>query len=323
MNASAFRFALMRWYDQHGRDLPWRRTRDPYAVLVSEFMLQQTQVATVAPHYNEWLERFPDFVALARARESTVLRSWEGLGYYARARNLHATAKIVADRHRGRLPKSINALRHLPGIGKYTAHALATFAFDRPVPIVEVNTSRVLARLFSLRIPIDSTAGEQSLWDRANTLVPAAASSIYNSALIDLGALICLPRNPKCGACPVRKFCRCKNPALIPVKKSRPPTKRLIERHAFSVRGNKLLLHQSDGRWRGMWVLPQSSPRAKGARAIHVATFPFTNHQITLEVFRQRAGKDDRRQRRWFAFTKLNSVPIPSPHRRAIDALLD
>src|SRR6266853_972505 len=160
-----FRRRLLSWYHRHGRDLPWRRTCNPYAILVSEFMLQQTQVGTVLPYYKKWLQRFPNFAALARASEAEALHAWQGLGYYARARNLHSTAKRVVDRQRGRFPQSIEQMQLLPGVGKYTAHALATFAFDQPVAIVEANTSRVLSRFFDLRIPIDSTAGRNALWN--------------------------------------------------------------------------------------------------------------------------------------------------------------
>src|SRR6059058_570319 len=156
-NVRAFRRSLLDWYRRYGRDLPWRHTRDPYAVLVSEFMLQQTQVSAVIPYYNEWLRRFPNFGAVARASESDILHAWQGLGYYARARNLHAAAKIVNARHGGRFPHDLAAIRALSGIGRYTANALATFAFDQPVPIVETNTDRVLARLFDLHSPIDQT----------------------------------------------------------------------------------------------------------------------------------------------------------------------
>src|SRR5260370_28182200 len=160
-----------------GRDLPWRHTRDPYAILISEFMLQQTQVATVLPDCNEWFRRFPDFSALARASESDVLHAWQGLGYYARARNLHATAKTIVERHGGRFPKLIEQMQQLPGIGKYTAHAVAGFAFDQSVPIVEANTARVLARIFNLQTRIDKTAGREMLWNRAKQLVPERGRS--------------------------------------------------------------------------------------------------------------------------------------------------
>src|SRR5437867_5810945 len=184
-----FRRALTTWYRKHGRDLPWRRTRDPYAILVSEFMLQQTQVATVIPYYHEWFRQFPDFAALNRASENDILRAWQGLGYYARARNLHATARAVVDRFRGRFPRSIEQMQRLPGIGKYTAHAIASFAFDQPVPIIEANTARVLARLFNLQTPIDQTTGRAALWNHAASLVPRSSTRGYNSALIDLCAV--------------------------------------------------------------------------------------------------------------------------------------
>ena len=183
-------------------------------------MLQQTQVAAVIPYYNEWLRRFPDFAALARAPESDILHAWQGLGYYARARNLHAVAKTVQHRHGGRFPRNLAAISELPGVGRYTANAVATFAFDQPVPIVETNTARVLARLFDFHSPIDRAAGREELWKRARTLVPKYSARIYNSALVDLGALICSPRQPKCRICPVKKFCRAKDPETLPNKKS-------------------------------------------------------------------------------------------------------
>src|SRR5436853_1478427 len=155
-NVRAFRRSLLRWYRRDGRDLPWRGTRDAYAILVSEFMLQQTQVATVIPYFNAWLRRFLDFASLARASENHVLHAWQGLGYYARARNLHATARAVVNRRHGRFPRSVEQIRQFPGIGKYTAHAVASFAFNESVPIVESNTARVLTRLFNFRKPIDS-----------------------------------------------------------------------------------------------------------------------------------------------------------------------
>lgn len=214
-----FRAALTSWYHENGRVLPWRETRDPYAILVSEVMLQQTQVVTVSPYHNEWLNRFPDFASLARASESDVLHAWQGLGYYARAQNLWAAAKIVVQRHCKRFPRSIEQMQQLPGIGKYTAHAVASFAFDQPVPIVEANTARALTRIFNFQMPIDQAAGRTALWKRAGILVPLHSARIYNSALTDLGALICLPRHPRYEICPVKKFCRAKNPESLPIKK--------------------------------------------------------------------------------------------------------
>jgi A/G-specific adenine glycosylase len=289
-------------------------------------MLQQTQVGTVLPYYREWLRRFPNFAALARASEAEVLHAWQGLGYYNRARNLHATAKIVATRHCEHFPKSINQLQQLPGVGKYTAHAIATFAFDQPVAIIEANTSRLLSRLLDLRLPIDSTAGRNALWNSASALTPKKTPAAYNSALLDLGALVCLPRQPKCGICPVKKFCRAKNPKSLPIKRPRPGTKQLVEKHAFVVEDDKLLLEKSPARWRGMWILPpvklDGLKPSSLPHPIYTATFPFTNHRITLHVFRQRSPKARKQTQRWFGRHELDSIPMPSPHRRAVMALL-
>ena len=323
----AFQRPLLRWLRRYGRNLPWRRTRDPYAILVSEFMLQQTQVATVIPYYDEWLRRFPDFASLARASENDVLRAWQGLGYYARARNLHATAKAVVHRRRGRFPRSIEQMQKLPGIGKYTAHAVASFAFNQSVPIVEANTARVLTRLFNLRKAIDSVAGRTTLWEHAASLLSKSNARIYNSALMDLGALVCIPRKPNCGICPVKKFCLAKNPKTLPVRKSRPRTTRLVEKHAFVVRQGKILLEQSSKRWRGMWILPPLKldglkPSSSQQRPLYTSVFPFTHHRATLQVFRHGAQEITNEQRRWFRIRSLDSVPIPSPHLRAITDLL-
>ena len=296
---------------------------DPYAILISEFMLQQTQVATVLPYYAEWLCRFPDFSALARASKSEVLHAWQGLGYYARARNLQATAKTIVDRHGGRLPKSIDQMRQLPGIGRYTAHAVASFAFNQSVPIVETNTARVLARIFNLQTPIDKTAGREILWNRATQLVPKRGAARFNSALLDLGALVCLPRQPKCEICPVKKFCRAKNPETLPVKKARLPTRQLIETHAFIVKQSKILLAQSAARWRGMWILPPLQTRSPTKGAVHMSIFPFTHHRITLAVYRHRAPPKIFSNQSWFEISALENLAMPSPHRRAVRHLLN
>jgi A/G-specific adenine glycosylase len=321
-NVRAFQHALLRWYRHNGRDLPWRRTRDPYAILVSEFMLQQTQVATVIPYYNHWLRRFPDFVSLARASENDVLRAWQGLGYYARARNLHAAARAVINRHHGRFPRSVKQMQQLPGIGKYTAHAVASFAFDQSLPIVEANTARVLTRLFDFHKPIDSAPSSKTLWQNAAMLIPKTNALLYNSALIDLGALICVSRQPKCGICPVKEFCGAKDPQTLPVRKYRPRIKRLTEKHAFVVRQGKILLEQSSTRWRGMWILPPLQTVPANQRPIYKRIFPFTNHRVALNVFARRQQKIGGRLQRWIRINSLESIPIPSPHRRALQNLL-
>ncbi len=214
-------------------------------------------------------------------------------------------------------------IRQFPGIGKYTAHAVASFAFNESVPIVESNTARVFTRLFNFRKPIDSDMGRKRLWQNAAMLVPKANALTYNSALIDLGALVCVPRQPKCGVCPVKKFCRAKNPETLPVRKSPPRTKRLIENHSLIVSRSRILLQKADRRWRGLWILPLLQKSPANQQSIYKGIFPFTNHRITLNVFAQRQHKIDRRLQRWIKINSLESIPIPSAHRRALRHLLN
>jgi len=276
----------------------------------------------VIPYYNEWFRRFPNFASLARASESDVLHAWQGLGYYGRARNLHATARTVVDRYRGRFPRSVEQMQQLPGIGKYTAHAVASFAFDQSVPIVESNTARILTRLFDFRESIDSDPGRQTLWQYAAMFVPKSNASIFNSALIDLGALVCVARQPKCGICPVKTFCRAKNPRILPVRKSRPRTKRLIEQHAFVVRQGKILLEQSSTRWRGMWILPPLQRESANQQPVYESIFPFTDHRVTLSVYARHREKIRKPLQSWVRIDSLDSIPMPSPHRKALRHLL-
>ncbi len=320
VDATAFRRDLMRWFRANGRDLPWRRTRDPYAVLVSEIMLQQTQVATVLPFYHRWLRRFPTFAALSNASLDDVLHAWQGLGYYRRARNLHAAAQVVCEQFGGNFPRDIDAMRSLPGIGKYTAHAIATFAFGAAVPLVEANTARLMARLHDMRLPIDSANGNAALWNAAASLVPKHEAHHHNSALMDFGALICNARTPSCITCPVKTHCRTTDPASLPIKRARTKTLLLTETHAFIRQQDRVLLRQSSDRWKGMWILPPHVDR-QSAPLLHESAFPFTHHRVTLRVFPSRRANFLSTER-WVRISDLHSVAMPSPHRRAITALL-
>ena len=284
-------------------------------------MLQQTQVATVLPYYRDWLRRFPDFERLAAAPESDVLHAWQGLGYYARARNLHATAKTVVNELGGQLPRQPDQMRSLPGLGRYTCNAVATFAFDQSVPIVEANTARLLARLTNLQLRIDSGAGQKQLWETAASLLPARNAAVYNSGLMDLGALVCTAAQPKCSICPVRAFCRAEKPATLPLKRPRAQLQQLVESHEFAINRGRVLLEQSSDRWRGMWILPRLAERPVSGRLLHRSSFPFTHHRVTLDVF---AGDQARRSglQRWIRLDELATIPLPSPHRRALHVLL-
>ncbi len=207
-NAKAFRRRLLAWYGRHQRPLPWRRTRDPYAILVSEIMLQQTQVSRVEDYWTRFLRRYPTVDDLASASSDAVHESWAGLGYYARARNLHAAAKEVVRDHAGRLPSDPDALRKLPGIGRYTAAAVASIAFGADVGTVDTNVARVLARAFGIRGRKKSAQRERRTWNLVNALVPRGRAGDWNQALMDLGATICTARAPRCGGCPVKTACR-------------------------------------------------------------------------------------------------------------------
>jgi A/G-specific adenine glycosylase len=203
----AFRRRLMRWYRRAGRDLPWRRTRDPYAVLVSEFMLQQTQVARVTEYYARFLERYPTVERLAAAAPSQVREVWEGLGYYRRAANLHRLARVVVEEGDGMIPREPEALRRLPGVGRYTAGAVATFAYEQATPAIDTNVARVIRRAFHPRVK--GTSGQRRIWVTGARLVPRAGNPAwtFNQAIMELGAVVCTARLANCDVCPVRSAC--------------------------------------------------------------------------------------------------------------------
>jgi len=316
-----FRRDLVLWFKTHGRDLPWRRTTDAYAILVSEFMLQQTQVATVISYYDRWMTKFPNLAALAAASEQEVLSVWQGLGYYSRARNLHRAAKAVMTDHAGRIPRSLESLRSLPGVGDYTAAAVAAFAWDDPVPVVDANIARVLARLTDWRDRIDTADGRQFLRDTAIAIQDGAkCGRLFNSALMELGALVCRSGQPDCLRCPVKRHCTTSVPAALPVKAPRATTEFRIERVAFILEGNQIFLTQADGaKWRGLWHMPGANPRR--ARVAHSLEYPITKYRVRLDVIVSERPPSD--HLRAFEVSDLDSVPIPAPHRRAISAMLE
>ena len=315
----AFRAALARWFAAAGRDLPWRRTHDPYAVFVSEMMLQQTQVTTVVPYFLRWLTRFPTVQSLAAADGAEVLSGWQGLGYYARARHLHRAAQWVME-HGGEMPRDLAELRALPGAGRYTAGAIASFAYDQPAAAVDANIGRVLARLLDLREPIDTTAGREALWAAAELLLPRAGGRLHNSALMELGALVCLPRKPLCPVCPVRRYCLAAEPGSLPVKKAPRATVAVEENCAWIWHRGRVLLEQQTGtRWAGLWKLPRRAELTKEA-PLRTAVYPFTHHRITLRVYRGER-REPRPGEAWFTEEEARTAALPSPHRRALTAL--
>ena len=253
-----FRRSLRRWYQRRARDLPWRRTGDPYRIWLSEIMLQQTTVAAVVPYFERFLNRFPDIRELASADDREVLRLWEGLGYYSRARNIHRTARQVVAEQNGVFPGTVEELIKLPGIGRYTAGAIVSFAFDRPAPIVEANTLRLYSRLLALDENPRSTRGQRVLWAFAEHLLPRRRAGEFNQALMELGSQVCTPNEPTCPKCPVRTACRAfadGRQLEIPVMPARQEITAIVEAAVAVRSGNQYLLRRNpEGqRWAGLW----------------------------------------------------------------------
>ena len=322
----AFQNAIIGWFAENAEDYPWRRTHDPYAVLVSELMLQQTQVATVLGrrYFERWLEQFPDVSALAGATEEEVLKAWEGLGYYRRARNLQKAAQTVVEKFGGEFPYVLADILSLPGVGRYTAGAVASFAFDQSAAIVDANVARVLARLFDFGGEVDSPAGQQQLWKWAEELLPASRARHYNSGIMELGQKICTVRQPSCLECPVSAFCATRSPDNLPVKKPRTKTVFLDEHVVFSRdEGGGILLEQETGKRRqGLWKLPAASDPPAGNVVLKM-TYSITHYRVTLIVHEWDDGDDGSvAPGNRFSVAELDGIAMPSPYRKALVALL-
>ncbi len=253
--------ALLKWYKRHRRDLPWRQTNDPYAIWISEIMLQQTQVATVIPYFERFLKHFPNVRALAAAPIGDVIKQWEGLGYYSRARNLHQTAKKIVSDFAGRVPEAVDDLLSLPGIGPYTAGAITSIAFGRDEPVLDGNVERVLCRVFRIRENPRDTAVRQRLWTIARSLVPRGKASLFNQALMDLGAMICVPRNPQCLICPLANLCQARlsdEQNELPLKPRRKATPHYDIAAGVIWKKNRILIDQrkAEGLLGGLWEFP-------------------------------------------------------------------
>jgi A/G-specific adenine glycosylase len=332
---------LLDWYDESARDLPWRMTEDPYAIWVSEIMLQQTRVETVIPYYQRFLARFPTPEALAEADEDTVLSHWSGLGYYRRARLLHAGAREVVAEYGGEVPEEAEARRALPGVGRYTAGAIGSIAFGKPEPIVDGNVTRVLARLLGIRTPVGTAETTKRLWDEASRLVPAERPGDFNQALMELGATVCLPKQPQCERCPLASHCEAYahgEVEQLPVfKPKKPPvavqlsavvttTGRGRHRMVWLIKGEQALFG-------GLWGVPmvEGAPRLAlrdaGVRArLHPDPVGEIEHilshrRLQIAVYRAFGGRAEESQtRRRFAPTDLARVGVSTLTRKVLKA---
>ncbi|SHJ22796.1 A/G-specific DNA-adenine glycosylase [Malonomonas rubra DSM 5091] len=262
--AEAVAKRLLQWYGREGRDLPWRQTDDPYRIWLSEIMLQQTTVAAVVGYYQRFLDNFPSIEHLASAPQEAVIDLWAGLGYYARARNLHAAAKVVVEQFSGVFPQTVDELQQLPGVGRSTAGAIAALAFAQRAPILDGNVRRILCRLFALQQPPRSSAAEKQLWVWADLLTPAQHVHDYTQAIMDLGATVCLPRKPLCGQCPLRELCQAQRLGLaqqLPLKqKSKPLPTRREAAMLLEWKGRYLVRRRpASGLLGGLWEFPTIS----------------------------------------------------------------
>ena len=318
MNPQALRSALLTWYREHKRDLPWRENRDPYRVWLSEVMLQQTRVAAVIDYYREFLRLFPTVEKLAAARESNILAAWSGLGYYRRARMLHAAAKAVVREHGSKVPSSAARLSDLPGIGRYTAAAIASIAFDEPVPVVDGNVERVLSRLSGKQM-----FGERA-WSAAGELLDPGHPGDFNQAMMELGATVCTPRTPMCQSCPIVELCATRS-ELPRSRKSPKQEKREIHyalfRRSEKRRVARVLLVQR-GRdaslMAGMWELPQIEAKEGCSRADFTLRHSITVTDYKVHVWQIFEDTPQHSSGKWISKSKLASVPLTGLARKIL-----
>lgn len=326
---------MIDWFQENGENYPWRRTSDAYKILVSEAMLQQTQVKTVLErgYFENWMQQFPDLATLAAADETAILKAWEGLGYYNRARNLQKAAQFIINELDGEFPTELSKILDLPGVGKYTAGAVASFSFNQPAPIVDGNVIRVLTRVFDYHEPVDTTAGKNQLWSWAEQMTDLNRARLYNSAVMELGQKICRKANPGCQICPVGDLCgnRSNQTALasLPVKKKKVKITQKQEVVLYLCKDNQILLTQESGSQRnGLWRLPLIDKEELKDHWVEMSQFFYaiTRYKVQLTVFAPKDSEIDRISKKiegqWF---NLNDElpPLGSPYNKAIRQVLN
>jgi len=338
---------LLQWFSKQGRDLPWRRTRNPFRIWISEIMLQQTQVDTVIPYYQRFLKAFPTVEVLAKANLSRVLKIWEGLGYYSRARHLHQAAKRIVDQFNGRIPDRLNDLLSLPGIGRYTAGAILSIAHNKEAPILDGNVKRVLSRLYAVVTILGETKTEKLLWNVSESLIPKGHAGSFNEALMDLGATVCTPKKPSCSLCPLRNLCRAKaigNPERYPTKAKKKKIPHVNGVSAVIVRDGKVLLLQRPpkGFSGGLWEFPNWRVQGEKNRSQRLAKWikeernvsvavkdrvgifeqTYSHFKLTLHVYHcQDLGGEG--SGRWVKIRDLHRFPMSRIHRRIAQTILE
>lgn len=344
---------LLDWYATHQRDLPWRNHPHPYAIWVSEIMLQQTRVETVIPYFHRWMEKFPTIEALAQADLQEVLATWEGLGYYSRARNLHAAAQKVVQEYGGKLPADAKQLQKLPGIGQYTAAAIASMGFGRDEVAIDGNLRRVLARVFNIDQPIGNPQSDRQFWERANEHLVSGKAAAYNQAWMDLGATICTPQNPRCLICPLREVCQAYALGLQEQRPVKPPKSKkphyTMVAAAISYQNTVLIRQrQKQGLLGGLWEFPNfTTEQPKKAaeflpqqlqthfncqvqvqNAIAVLQHAYTHFRVTLHVYRchwidGKLSSQGNSSPRWVSLQQLPDYPMGKLDRQIAQRLLD
>lgn len=335
---------LLAWYDREGRDLPWRGTRDPYRIWLSEIMLQQTGVGTVIPYYERFLAVYPTIEALARARVEEVVELWAGLGYYSRARNLHAAARTVVERHAGVFPADLTALQGLPGVGRSTAGAILSIAFDTPAPILDGNVRRVLCRLFALTEDPRRPVAEKRLWRWAEALTSADRPHDYAQAIMDLGATLCTPKNPECLRCPLATLCQARAQGLereLPLSSRKAVVPSVLQVTLLLEREGRFLVRRRPlaGMLGGLWEFPSAevrtgeTPEVAARRLLAELGFAVTaeeagqvahaysHFKLDLRLYRSKAdasGRGTEREERWVNAAGLRELPLHGAHKKAL-----
>lgn len=318
-DAGRFGRRLLAWYAQSQRKLPWRGATDPYHILVSEIMLQQTRVAVVEDRYRKFIAQFPSVERLARAREQTVLAAWSGLGYYRRARALHRAAQEIV--RIGEFPTTVPELMELPGVGRYTAAAVASIAFGEPVAVVDGNVKRVIERVIARKAPLASSIREQQYWEVAGQLLDKRQPGDFNQALMELGALVCLPAQPLCHVCPVAALCSARGPTE---KAERPARLKAVLHYALARRNNSVLLCQRDKQsslMPGMWELPEIEP-PRGERRLPLLSLRHSITTTDYKIFVHIANKKQA-SGKWVPMRSVHRLPLTGLARKIIQGLDD